>query len=144
MGQQHYESKIQGALRAVADPERWQFRSLRLTSLRSGLRDARRYPVGLTWWLPWSAAAAVGSAVYRGGADLVHRFDLRLTPAAGREVITVHDLPPLRFEDEGGLPSPKPSEGARGGRERGLRSLALKGFPSIRWHGGGSGGVGLR
>jgi len=34
-----------------------------------------------------------------------------------------------------GQPSPKPSEGARGGRERGPRGLVLKGFPSIRGHG---------
>ncbi|MGB9184646.1 MAG: glycosyltransferase family 1 protein [Solirubrobacteraceae bacterium] len=36
---------------------------------------------------------------------LLHRLDLRLPPAPVPEVITVHDLPPLRFSDEGELPS---------------------------------------
>jgi alpha-1,3-rhamnosyl/mannosyltransferase len=39
-----------------------------------------------------------------GRVDLVHRLDLRCPPVAGREVLTIHDLPPLRFDDEGSLP----------------------------------------
>jgi glycosyltransferase involved in cell wall biosynthesis len=35
--------------------------------------------------------------------ERVHRFDLRLPPAPGGGVVTVHDLPPLRFADEGHL-----------------------------------------
>jgi glycosyltransferase involved in cell wall biosynthesis len=48
------------------------------------------------------AAFAMGSLTYRT-RHLVHRFDLRLPPA-GREVVTVHDLPPRRFADEGVVP----------------------------------------
>jgi glycosyltransferase involved in cell wall biosynthesis len=44
----------------------------------------------------------VGQCAY-GKAQLVHRFDLRLPARLGREVVTVHDLPPLRFQDEGRL-----------------------------------------
>jgi glycosyltransferase involved in cell wall biosynthesis len=44
----------------------------------------------------------VSRSVY-GAAPLVHRCDLRL-PAARREVVTVHDLAPLRFPDEGEIP----------------------------------------
>jgi glycosyltransferase involved in cell wall biosynthesis len=46
---------------------------------------------------------AVARFLY-GSAPLVHRCDLRL-PAARREVVTVHDLAPLRFPDEGTIPS---------------------------------------
>jgi glycosyltransferase involved in cell wall biosynthesis len=45
----------------------------------------------------------LGGWAYRG-AQYVHRFDLRLPPAYVPEVVTVHDLPPLRFDDEGSLP----------------------------------------
>jgi glycosyltransferase involved in cell wall biosynthesis len=41
--------------------------------------------------------------MYRG-YDLVHRLDLRLPPAVGREVVTVHDVAPWRFDDEGAVP----------------------------------------
>jgi glycosyltransferase involved in cell wall biosynthesis len=51
---------------------------------------------------PRLASGAVGQVAY-GRARLVHRFDLRLPPRLGREVVTVHDLPPLRFQDEGYL-----------------------------------------
>ncbi len=35
---------------------------------------------------------------------MVHRLDLRLPPAPGPEVVTAHDLPGLRFPDEGSVP----------------------------------------
>jgi glycosyltransferase involved in cell wall biosynthesis len=35
---------------------------------------------------------------------LVHRLDLRLPPAAAPEILTIRDLAPLRFPDEGTLP----------------------------------------
>jgi alpha-1,3-rhamnosyl/mannosyltransferase len=38
-----------------------------------------------------------------GRPDLTHRFDLRLPAAPNPEVVTVHDVPPLRFPDEGPL-----------------------------------------
>jgi glycosyltransferase involved in cell wall biosynthesis len=47
---------------------------------------------------------ALGRYLYRG-QDLVHRFDLRLPPAPGTEVLTVHDVVPWRFDDEGVAPS---------------------------------------
>ena len=42
--------------------------------------------------------------LYRG-CDLVHRFDLRLPPAAQTEIVTVHDVVPWRFDDEGPAPA---------------------------------------
>jgi alpha-1,3-rhamnosyl/mannosyltransferase len=38
------------------------------------------------------------------GVDVVHLAGLELRPPRGRYVLTVHDLAPLRFDDEGSLP----------------------------------------
>ena len=103
MGQQVYEAQIQAALTRVADPSRWAFRRLTMRSLRSTLQADARYPAGLIANGPLWAAKAVGAILYRD-AVLVHRFDLRLPPPSGLEVVTVHDLAPLRFSDEGSLP----------------------------------------
>jgi glycosyltransferase involved in cell wall biosynthesis len=103
MGQQVYETQIQAALTRAADPSRWVFSRLTMRSLRSPVPGDARYPAGLIANGPLWAAQAVGAVSYRG-AQLVHRFDLRLPPASGPEVITVHDLPPLRFSDEGPIP----------------------------------------
>jgi len=101
MGQQKYESEIQAALRWYAGAE-WEFDDLRLASLRSGTAGSRRYPAKMAARAPYPVAAIVGQLAYRS-SHLVHRFDLRLPPAR-HEVVTVHDLPPLRFDDEGTLP----------------------------------------
>lgn len=101
MGQQHYESEIQAAICRDADPAEWQFQTIRVTSIRSPIRDAHRVPQRLLRG-PLPLARAVGRLAYRG-AGFVHRLDLRLPPAATVEVLTIHDLPPLRFTDEGSL-----------------------------------------
>jgi len=103
MGQQAYERAIQEALAAVADPELAMVR-LRVTSMRNPVPAERRVPWRLLQRMPVSCAAAVGAYAYRGGG-LVHRLDLRLPPAAGPEVVTAHDLPGLRFPDEGAVPA---------------------------------------
>ena len=100
MGQQHYESEIQRALTELATG--WRFRSLRLSTWRTEIAGARRVPSRLLEGPSLRQARLVGGAVYRT-RGLVHRFDLRLPPAFGREVVTAHDLPPLRFPDEGSL-----------------------------------------
>lgn len=102
MGQQHYESEIQAAIRRVADPDKWSFQTIRVTSLRSKLPDARRVPQRLLRG-PLPIAETAGRIAYRG-ARFIHRMDLRLPPSPLPEVLTVHDLPPLRFNDEGSLP----------------------------------------
>jgi len=98
MGMEHYESAIQDELQKVA-PEDWRFHRRRL----AGVRVARWGDIPV----PARATSApltrrlIGSVV--AGRLLSHRFDLRLPP--GRfEVITIHDLPPLRFTDEGSIP----------------------------------------
>jgi len=104
MGQQQAESELQLALRRVADPQEWCFKPLALRSVRSRVAGNRRYPVELTCSANLALALALGLATYRT-TRLVHRFDLRLPPSPIAEVLTIHDLAPLRFGDEGGLPA---------------------------------------
>jgi glycosyltransferase involved in cell wall biosynthesis len=113
MGQQVYEREIRHALRQVAD-DGWTFRDVRVGPMRTPLPGAARAPTRFGQRAPLTIARAVGAIVYRT-TDLVHRLDLRLPPALGPEVITVHDLPPLRFSDEGRLPA-SAAAGARRAR----------------------------
>jgi glycosyltransferase involved in cell wall biosynthesis len=101
MGQQHAESSLQRALQGQARAD-WVFTTRRVVSFRSGDRHGVRLPMRAITAAPRLAAGAVGQVAY-GRAQLVHRFDLRLPARLSREVITVHDLPPLRFQDEGSL-----------------------------------------
>jgi glycosyltransferase involved in cell wall biosynthesis len=113
MGQQVYEREIRHALRQIAQNE-WTFRDVRVCPMRTSLAEAVRVPTRFVQHVPLTVARAVGGLVYRS-TDLVHRLDLRLPPALGPEVITVHDLPPLRFPDEGRLPA-SAAAGARRAR----------------------------
>lgn len=102
MGQQVYEQAIQTALQEVAPDVEFVRRSV--TSLRSSLSADRRIPWQLLDQVPsWVAAETLGRWVY-GRADVVHRLDLRLPPAPGPEIVTAHDLPGLRYPDEGSVP----------------------------------------
>lgn len=102
MGQQAYETAIQAAL-AERFPAT-QFELRRVTSLRSGISADRRIPWKLLDRIPADVAAATLGRWAYGSTDLVHRLDLRLPPAHGPEVVTAHDLPGLRFPDEGKVP----------------------------------------
>lgn len=104
MGQQHYEHEIQRAIHDLPDPRGWRFELKRLAPLRAQIEGASRFPARLLRSSGDLTARAVGRTTY-AKAGFVHRFDLRLPPAGAREVVTAHDLPPLRFPDEGGLPS---------------------------------------
>jgi glycosyltransferase involved in cell wall biosynthesis len=113
MGQQAYETAIQAAL-GEASPGT-DFRRVRVTSLRSGIPADKRIPWNLLNRLsPAVAARTLGRWAY-GAPDVVHRLDLRLPPAPGPEVVTAHDLPGLRFPDEGVVP-PFLGAGARRAR----------------------------
>ena len=102
MGQQIAENQLLRSLSAAA-AEGWLWRRLRVTSLRSPLTAERRLPMGLMERLPLGLQRVITRPFY-GRADLYHRLDLRLPAGPGRELLTVHDLAPLRFEDEGSLP----------------------------------------
>lgn len=100
MGQQEYEVQLEHYLPDVAPDLR--VRSVRVRSLRSSLPGEARVPLRAASRVPAALQQQLARWVY-GRADLVHRCDLRL-PAAGREVVTVHDLAPMRYSDEGELP----------------------------------------
>jgi glycosyltransferase involved in cell wall biosynthesis len=70
---------------------------------RDAVQASRRIPLGRVAASPWPVQLAVGRLAYRG-VDLVHRLDLKLPPSPGPEVLTVRDLAPLRFSDEGNFP----------------------------------------
>jgi glycosyltransferase involved in cell wall biosynthesis len=102
MGQQRYESEIRKALLNLAEPD-LTFRDVRVQAVRNRIHGARRSPVGAYFRAALLPALAIGAATYRT-RSLVHRLDLRLPPHPGAEVLTIHDLPPARFPDEGALP----------------------------------------
>jgi glycosyltransferase involved in cell wall biosynthesis len=102
MGQQVHESHLYEELRAAGEG-RWVLSDIAIASLRSRSAGSRRLPLRLVWSAPYRAAALIGAAAY-GRSDLLHRLDLRCPPSARREIVTIHDLPPLRFDDEGSLP----------------------------------------
>lgn len=102
MGQQHYEIKIQEAMLRVASDD-WAFAGTTVSSLRAEVDADVRFPMQLVKHAPAGAAAFAGRIRYPR-ADLMHRFDLRIPPGRLPEVVTVHDLPPARFSDEGSLP----------------------------------------
>jgi glycosyltransferase involved in cell wall biosynthesis len=102
MGQQVHEAAIAAHVRSCA-PADWRFQAISVASVRTANGATTRLPMRLVLSLPFPAAAAVGRLAY-GRSDLVHLFDLRCPPATGTTIITIHDLPPLRFSDEGTLP----------------------------------------
>jgi glycosyltransferase involved in cell wall biosynthesis len=101
MGQQLYESQLLEHLPAAGV----QVRPCRVRSMRSTLPGEARAPLRALGRAP--AAVQHVAARYLYGSGLVHRCDLRL-PAARGEVVTVHDLAPLRFPDEGEIPRAAP------------------------------------
>lgn len=101
MGQQYAEEHLIDALGRL--PMAPSIRTLRLASLRAPLAADRRLPLARLAHLPWPVQRLAGAWAYRGHA-WVHRLDLGLPPGR-RELLTVHDLAPLRFDDEGTMPS---------------------------------------
>lgn len=102
MGLQHYETQLLAALWRIA-PAEWAFSKITVGSLRQRPRPGVRLPAGMMARSGARVAGLAGRWAYRKAPN-VHRFDLRLPPSAVPEVVTVHDLPPFRFEDEGELP----------------------------------------
>ena len=115
MGQQRYEKEI--VLRAPAAlGDGWRVEARMVRSLRSGLPGNRRIPVGLVSSPRASASLRTLAGRWLGRhATVVHRMDLRLPPIPD-EVLTVHDLAPLRVSDEGSLPATAAAEARRARR----------------------------
>ncbi|MBV8462705.1 MAG: glycosyltransferase family 4 protein [Acidimicrobiales bacterium] len=102
MGQQAYEHAVVGRAPAALGPG-WEVRPVAVRSLRSPLAGGARLPGRLLGDGPPLLRRVAGRAVYRG-VDLVHRFDLRLPPGPPGELLTVHDVAPWRYDDEGSVP----------------------------------------
>jgi alpha-1,3-rhamnosyl/mannosyltransferase len=102
MGLQHYESELLHAL-ARENSAQFTFAARRFGGMRAPGNVDVRVPQRLLARAPTAVARLVGARAHRG-SRYVHRFDLRLPPPACPEVVTVHDLPPMRFADEGELP----------------------------------------
>jgi glycosyltransferase involved in cell wall biosynthesis len=104
MGQQTFEREIIRALRSRLGPSK-AFEVAETSGLRSGVSGTRRYSSRLNETLPYQPSRLLGYATYRTASAIVHRLDLRLPPPVGPDILSVHDLAPLRFSDEGVLPA---------------------------------------
>lgn len=98
MGQQMADAALIAALREQDDLE---VEPYPVGPVRTSLSVRRRLPLGRLDAAPFAVKRAAGMLSYP--RTLVHRFDCRLPPAPN-EVVTVHDLAPLRFPDEGAWP----------------------------------------
>jgi glycosyltransferase involved in cell wall biosynthesis len=120
MGQQRYEGEIARALQEQSS-SKYRTSPVSVSSLRSTLVSDVKLPLRFVTHIPLAAQrAAMGWKLRK--FDLVHRMDLRL-PAAPAEVVTVHDVAPLRFPDEGHLP-----RGAQGSLRRARAVIAPSSF----------------
>lgn len=105
MGMQVYERAIDERADAALDdvqPGATLHRAV-VRSLRAPLPGNRRIPVGAVRSAGPRVRREVGRWLYPGRGP-VHRLDLSLPPSPRADIVTVHDLAPLRFSDEGELP----------------------------------------
>lgn len=106
MGQQHYERWLTNALldtkSDVATYQPVSLRSWRAAPTGGDRARQVRYPHRAWHAVPHAITRPYSRFLY-GKADVYHRFDLRLPGTPGPEVLTIHDLPGLRFADEGAL-----------------------------------------
>jgi glycosyltransferase involved in cell wall biosynthesis len=115
MGQEMYEAQARAALRDQ-DASGLTFDHVVVRSVRSHEPGDLRLPSGLLAQAPRSVRLAVTHVAYPPH-DLAHRWNVRL-PAARRDVVTIHDAAPLRFDDEGEVPP-------------GLKALSLQSIGAI-------------
>jgi glycosyltransferase involved in cell wall biosynthesis len=101
MGQELAESGLVTALTGLA--RGYVVSDVTVSGRRARVSAERRFPIARVQALPWKIQSLVGRFMY-GRFDLVHRLDLRLPPGPAPEIITIHDIAPLRFPDEGVFP----------------------------------------
>jgi glycosyltransferase involved in cell wall biosynthesis len=111
MGQQVYEREVTGRAGELLGSA-WEVDPVTVRTLRSTLPGTARVPSRLLVDSSPGLRRAAGRFLYRGH-DVVHRFDLRLPPAPHPEVLTVHDVVPWRFTDEGRPPTDAASSARR-------------------------------
>jgi glycosyltransferase involved in cell wall biosynthesis len=102
MGQQVYERElVGGAAAALGSGESpWEVDHFEIASLRAATPADARIPSFVFTSSSSSIRNAVGRLIYRK-YDIVHRLDLRLPPAPHPEILTILDVVPWRFPDEG-------------------------------------------
>jgi glycosyltransferase involved in cell wall biosynthesis len=98
MGQQVYEEEIASRAQAALG-DSWDVRRAVVRSLRAPLPGTLRVPSAVLSTGRAPVRRLAGALMYRK-PGLVHRLDLRLPPAWRPEVLTIHDVVPLRFADE--------------------------------------------
>jgi glycosyltransferase involved in cell wall biosynthesis len=99
MGQEEADAQLIRGLTA----EGFEFRTATFAALRAPHATGRRIWLSGPARLPSAAHPLLALHAY-GRAGLVHRLDGRLPPAR-REVLTIQDVAPLRFADEGAWPA---------------------------------------
>ena len=102
MGQQVHEAELRAAIARVFG-DGYAIVDRVLLPMRARHRAGRRLPLRLVWAAPYPLSRVIGTLAY-SRADLVHRLDLRAPPCGRQQVLTIHDLCPVRFDDEGSLP----------------------------------------
>jgi glycosyltransferase involved in cell wall biosynthesis len=100
MGQQVYERELVGGAAAALDGSPWEVDHFEITSLRATTPADARIPSFVFTSSSSSVRSAIGRLLYRK-YDIVHRLDLRLPPAPHPEILTILDVVPWRFPDEG-------------------------------------------
>lgn len=103
MGQRVFETDLIDQL-GLGAPTKWEVVHRSVRPWRSPGSGGTRIPLRLVTGAPLPVQRLIGRLVY-GPAAVVHRLDLRALPGARAEVLTVHDLAPLRFDDEDRLPA---------------------------------------
>ncbi len=118
MGMGHYERLLIHQLVQDGSPVGWQYgitfdgrtpaEKIPPETIEPGLRyvSVLGFSTGRLQHLPWSVArAAVSLKVWQDKPLLYHSLALSYpAPGTRPNVITIHDLPPARFPDEGTLP----------------------------------------
>lgn len=116
MGAQVYERAIDQRAEAAlaASGESWRVQRAVLRSMRSQLPGTRRVPSGWLHSASANARARAARLIYPRG-DLVHRMKVAMPPVRGRDILTLHDVGPWKFDDEA-RPVPAAREELRAAR----------------------------
>jgi glycosyltransferase involved in cell wall biosynthesis len=105
MGQQVYERELaEGADAALGHDPTWEVTRFEVASLRAPIPATARIPARVFSSASPTLRDTVGRYLYRN-YDIVHRLDLRLPPAPHGEILTILDVVPWRYPDEGPPPS---------------------------------------
>jgi glycosyltransferase involved in cell wall biosynthesis len=98
MGAQVYQEAVTRLAPAALGPD-WDVDRVVTRSMRSSLPGTHRIPAARLGRAPAAVRRAVGRLLYPR-ATVIHRMSLELPPAAGPEVVTLHDVIAWKYADE--------------------------------------------